>query len=324
MKLFLVVRAVAVALAVVLTLASLLAANPVHDRLRRLARLAVFGAIGAQIAHELDRVLGRRAPWTKLLLPLLALGVALRTLGGEPLPLATIALLGAIDVALLVFALVVAARVLRREPGTYPEEALEHELDRFTPGPINRYIATELVVMGSALRYLCGGFRRPLPAGFSYVRRWATLPLLLAIPVLTIPEMLVLDFALWRAPWWRLGSDVLHVYAMLWFVGIVATARARPHRCEPERVRLRFGCIRRLDLERPNIAAAVERGIAHDMARPAREPATMRMTLSDVPAVELELREPVLVRSLLGRARAVRRVVVSVDEPAAFAAAVAA
>jgi hypothetical protein len=178
--------------------------------------------------------------------------------------------------------------------------------------------------MASALRYLCGGFRRPLPAGFSYVRTWATLPLMLAIPVLTIPEMLVLDFVLWHAPWWRLGSDVLHVYAMLWFVGIVATARARPHRCDAERVRLRFGCIRRLDLERPNIASIVQRGIAHDLTKQVREPATMRMTLSGVPAVELELREPVTVLSLLGQSREVRRVVVSVDEPAAFAAALAA
>lgn len=217
-------------------------------------------------------------------------------------------------------------KLLRHEPQTYPEDALERALDRFTPGPVNRYVAIELVLVASAVRYLCGGFRRPLPPGFSYVRSWASLPLLLAMPIFIVPEMIAFDFVLWNAGWWRLASDVLHVYAMLWAIGIVATARTRPHRFDAERVRLRFGCLRRLDLDRANIATARVHGtVARDLKRTLRRAGdAVTMTLDGTPAVELTLREPVAVRSMTGRMRTIRRVFVAADEPAAFVAALAA
>jgi hypothetical protein len=328
MKALLILRTIAIVVAIVSLALSFITAGPIHDRLRQIAKLAVFGSLGAQLAVEIERVAGRRAAWTKLLFPLAGLAIAICSFAAGSLPPTTYASLAAIDLALLAFAVAVVVRALRREPGAYPEELLEREFDRFTPSSLNRFMATELVVMASALRYLCGGFRRPLPPGFSYVRRWTTVPLLLAIPVLTLPEMLVLDFALWNAVWWRTASDVLHVYAMLWFVGIVATTRARPHRCDAERVRLRFGCMRRLDLDRSNIAAATLRRSPD--GRAARTPARgkdgdiLAMTLEGVPAVELTLREPVRFRSLLGRERLISRVLVAVDEPAAFVAAIAA
>ena len=326
MKLLLTLRTIAVIVAVASLLLSFVSADAVHDRLRRIAKLAAFGALGAQLAAELDRVFGKRAPWTKLLVPLAGIAIAIRTFNGGALPLGTIALLGAVDVALMAFAIVVVVRVVRREPETYPEDALERELNRFTPGPVNRYMAMELVLMASAVRYLCGGFRRPLPPGFSYVRRWASLPLFIAMPVLIVPEMIAFDFVLWNAGWWRLVSDVLHVYAMLWVIGVAATARIRPHRCDAERVRLRFGCLRRLDLERANIATArVHGGLADEFKRALRRAGdAVTLTLDGVPTVELTLREPVVVRSITGRTRSVRRVFVAADDPAAFAAALAA
>lgn len=326
MKLLLILRTIAVIVAVASLLLSLVTASAFHDRLRRIAKLAAFGALGAQLAAELDRVLGKRAPWTKLLLPVAGIGIAIRTFNAGALPAGTLALFAAADVALLTFAVVVVVRGLRRDPHAYPEDALERELDRFTPGPINRYMAVELVLVASAVRYVCGGFRRPLPPGFSYVRTWASLPLCLAMPLFIIPEMIALDFVLWNAGWWRLASDIAHVYAMLWAIGIVATARTRPHRFDAERVRLRFGCLRRLDLDRANIAAARAHGrLARDFKRTLRRAGdAFTMTLDGAPAVELTLREPIAVRSLAGRKRTVCRVFVAADEPAAFAAALAA
>jgi hypothetical protein len=328
MKALLILRTIAIVVAIVSLALSFITAGPIHDRLRQIGKLAVFGSLGAQLAVEIERVTGRRAAWTKLLFPLAGLAIAIRSFAAGSLPPATYAALAAIDLALLAFAVAVVVRALRHEPGAYPEELLEREFDRFTPSSLNRFMATELVVMASALRYLCGGFRRPLPPGFSYVRHWTTVPLLLAIPVLTIPEMLALDFALWHAAWWRAASDVVHVYAMLWFVGLVATTRTRPHRCDAERVRLRFGCMRRLDLDRSNIATAtVRRSLDGHSARKEAlgdERDALAMTLSGVPVVELTLREPTVFRSLLGRERLIRRVFVAVDEPAEFAAALAA
>jgi hypothetical protein len=217
-------------------------------------------------------------------------------------------------------------KLAKLQPETDPEDALERELKRFTPDAVNRYVATELVLIASAVRYVCGGFRRPLPQGFSYVRSWAALPLFVAMPVFVIPEMIAVDFVLWNAGWWRLASDVLHVYGMLWSIGVVATARIRPHRCDGRRVRLRFGCLRRLELDRANIASArVHGAVSGDFKRALRRAGdAVTLTLDGVPAVELTLREPVAVGSWIGRTRAVRRVFVSADEPAAFAAALAA
>jgi len=325
MKALLILRTIAVAVAIVSLALSFITAGPVHDRLRQIGKLAVFGSLGAQLAVEIERVTGRRAAWTKLLFPLAGLAVAIRSFAAGSLPTGTYAVLGTIDLVLLAFAITVVVRALRRDPAAYPEELLERAFDRFTPSSLNRFMATELVVMASALRYLCGGFRRPLPPGFSYVRRWSTVPLLLAIPVITLPEMLAFDFALWHAVCWRTASDVLHVYAMLWFVGIVATSRSRPHRCDAAYVRLRFGCMRRLDLDRSNIAATtVCRSLEAHGAAKSRDRDTLAMTLSGVPTVELTLREPARFRSLFGRTRLIRHVLVAVDEPAAFAAAIAA
>ena len=326
MKLLLILRTIAVIVAVASLLLSFITADAVHDRLRRIAKLATFGALSAHLAAELDRVCGKRAPWTKLLVPLAGIAIAIRTFKGGALPLGTIALLAAVDVALTAFAVVIVLRVVRREPDTYPEDALERELDRLTPGPVNRYMATELVIMASAVRYLCGGFRHALPPGFSYVRRWASMPLFIAMPVLIVPEMIAFDFVLWNAGWWRLLSDVLHVYAMLWAIGVAATARMRPHRVDDARVRLRFGCLRRLDLERANIASARVHGtVASEFKRALRRAGdAVTLTLDGVPAVELTLREPVIVRSISGRDRPVCRVFVAADDPAAFATALAA
>jgi hypothetical protein len=325
-KLLLILRTVAVIVAVASLLLSFITADAVHERLRRIAKLAAFGALGVQLAAEVDRVLGKRAPWTKVLAPLAGIAIAIHTFNGGALPVGTIALLGAVELVLMAFAIVVVVRVVRREPETYPEDALERELNRFTPGPVNRYMAMELVLMASAVRYVCGGFRRPLPPGFSYVRRWASMPLFVAMPVLVVPEMIAFDFVLWNAGWWRLVSDVLHVYAMLWAIGVAATARIRPHRCDAEHVRLRFGCLRRLDLERVNIATArVHGALANDFKRTLRRAGdAVTLMLDGVPTVELTLHEPVVVRSLSGRPRSVRRVFVAADDPAAFAAALAA
>ncbi|MDQ6926592.1 MAG: hypothetical protein M3154_10210 [Candidatus Eremiobacteraeota bacterium] len=321
-----VLRTIAVAVALASVLLSFITAGAVHERLRGIAKLAIFGAFGAQLAAEFDRVLGKRSPWTKLLLPVAGIAMAIRTFNGGALSMGTIALLVTVDVAFTAFAIVAVVRVLRREPDTYPEDAIERELHRYAPGSVSRYLAVELVVVASAVRYLCGGFQRPLPPGFSYVRTWATFPLCLAMPVFVVPEMIAFDFVLWNAGWWRVGSDVLHVYAMLWAIGIAATARTRPHRLDAERVRLRLGCLRRLDLERINIAAArVHGALAAEQKRALRRAGdTVTMTLDGVPAVELTLHEPVAVRSVTGRTRSVRRVFVSADDPAALAAALAA
>jgi hypothetical protein len=323
-KLLLVVRTFAVVVAVACAALSLLAANPLHDRLRRVARFAALAGFGAQLGLVAADAWARKASWWRALLPLVGIAIALRTFAAGAAPPATLLSYVALDLALAAFAAVAVARALRRSPESYPEDVLEREFERFAGGPLCRYVAVELVTFAVAVRFCLGGFRAPLPPGFSYVRGWGDGPLLLVAPLLfVLPEAIALDFALAREPWyWRLASDGLHAYAALWLVGIFATARLRPHRCDGERVRFRFGAIRKLDVPRDAIAlVAVHARVTS--AKALRAPGTFVMALSGSAAVDVRLRVPLVVPTPFGRTRTIERIVAAADDPHAFAAALA-
>ena len=61
---------------------------------------------------------------------------------------------------------------------------------------VARFLAVETTVMGAALRFLAGGFRQPLPAGFGFTKTASSLPLLLALPVFLIPSMVAVDIVI--------------------------------------------------------------------------------------------------------------------------------
>jgi hypothetical protein len=141
-----------------------------------------------------------------------------------------------------------------------------------------------------------------------------------------IPEMVVIDIVLANTTasvWWRVANDVVHLYTLLWAIGLVATERIRPHRIDGERVRLRVGVLQKIDTDRANIAATVVRRAGANRRHLKREcgPETALLTLEGAPALELAFHAPVQVRSLFGRVRAVQRAVVAVDDPHAFASA---
>ncbi|MBC5800667.1 MAG: hypothetical protein GIX03_16250 [Candidatus Eremiobacteraeota bacterium] len=252
MKLLLLLRALATVVAVACTLLCLFGAIAWRGPLRKLAGLAVFAGLGAQLGIVAGNAVSKRAPWTRALIPLFGIGLALETFWNGPhrgWPL--VAPFAALDLVIVAVGVVAITRALRRSRNVYAEDILEREFERFATGPLNRFVAVELVTLATAVRYCCGGFRAPLSTGFSYVRGWTAAPLLLAAPlVFILPEMLALDLALASEPWyWRLVSDFLHVYAALWLIGIFATARSRPHQCDADRrrPRNRFATARAVD-----------------------------------------------------------------------------
>jgi hypothetical protein len=293
-------------------------------RFGSIARFAVVAGFGAQLGSTLLDVRERRATWTRIIAPAIAFAIAVDTFAVGPRAFGAIVSFFAVDVGIAAIASIAVLRALKRAKGTDPEEVLEREFERYIALPAARFIAVDLVTVGAAVRYCLGGFRRKVPPGFSYVRSWSEAPILLAAPlVFVFPEMVFIDLVAAKAHWyWHAASDALHVYAALWCVGIFALARLRPHRCDAQFVRLRFGALRRCDVPRSAIANAIVHATILS-ARSLRGPRTLVFAFSGAPAVELRLGIPIVVRSTFGRLRDVDRLFVSVDDPHAFIKAVA-
>ncbi|HEX9009483.1 MAG TPA: hypothetical protein VF804_03885 [Holophagaceae bacterium] len=269
-----------------------------------------------------------RLPGTRLLLPavLLAEGLSLILPGASP-----VALRVRMGTALVLEALLLglAVRALRQARGAgqgWPEDRIAGAFEAFVPPRAARLMALELVMLGGAIRFLLGGFREPLPAGFS-LHREAFLGSFLPVLPLLIPG----DFLLLRVLFSGLPAGLrwlLHlstVYAVLWLFGLWAGLRRRPHRISDEAVELNLGPVKSVRLRRDQIL-----GIAplpefdDDWARHRHMKGLHRLTTPGPAVLELRLREAVPALGLVGPTPARDRVAVSVDDPAAFLAALGA
>ncbi|HEY4441982.1 MAG TPA: hypothetical protein VGN14_16100, partial [Candidatus Elarobacter sp.] len=163
-------------------------------------------------------------------------------------------------------------------------------------------------------------FRAAAPRGaFAYDDRGNTPLLLGAIAVLTIPELLVLDFALWHVPVWRITSALVHVYAIVWSLGFAEAFRTLPHVVRDGHATFRTLFFTELTVALSDVAAVetVEldrRAIRRERRFGVRTPARW---------VRVHLREPAVVRSWLAPERAVTTFIVAADEPATLARALA-
>jgi len=176
-----------------------------------------------------------RIPGSRLLLPLVILveglglvlsgasHLALRLPLGTPLPL---------EVRVLAPALR-ALRTGRPPSGTWPEERIAAAFEAFVPPRAARLMALELVMLGSAVRFLFGGFRSPAPPGFSLHRETFLRAFLPVLPLL-IPVDLFLIHVLFphMPPWLRWFLHGSTLYSVLWMVGLYATLRQRPHQID--------------------------------------------------------------------------------------------
>lgn len=262
-------------------------------------------------------------PGTRLLLPALLLveGAGLLLPGMGPgllrLRLGTAA-------ALEVLLLVLAVRTLHRpHGGTWPEDRLAEAFTAFVPPRAARLMAVELVMLGSALRFLAFGFRRPAPPGLSHHRQAALGAFLPVLPLFLPGDALLLHaLAPYLAPWLRWVLHGSTLYAVLWLVGYYALLKDRPHQIQAGEVQLNLGLLKSVAFP-----AAAVRAVGplpdfdDDWARHAYLKGAAKLVAKGAPLVELTLAEPVRVRGLLGPGGPVQRLVVSVDEPAAFTAA---
>jgi len=280
-------------------------------------RIAVALGVAAQLGLTSTDVARGRAPWTKLVFPLVGACAAAEALWTSSFPIWAVMLVGACEIVLVGFVVMRALRVARRLGREYPETVLEAEFARLFDPRIARYFALEATLVTAAVRYLAGGFRQTAPAGFSYAAR-SDVPLLLAVPVFVIlPEMIVFDLLIPAVHWpWRIASDLLHGYMMLWALGLYATFRDRPHRLEAQHVRFSCGALRTLVVERSAIVSATVRPATFDGRAWRRQHRAdgLSLLVSGAGVVEIELAW-VSAPGLQPEAHSIHRLAVSADRP---------
>jgi hypothetical protein len=269
-----------------------------------------------------------RMPATRMLLPALLLVEGLGLILTRTSHLALGLRLGTallLEVLLLILA-VRAWRTSRTLAGHWPEDRIASAFEAFVPPRVARLMALELVILGSAVRFLLGGFRDPVPPGFSLHRETFLRAMLPALPLL-IPTDLFLLHALFprMTPGLRWFLHLSTVYAVLWMIGLYATLKQRPHQVDGTQVSLHMGLLGSLSFPRRLlVSAAPLPEFDDDWARREHMKGLCKLTRTGAPAVELHLVEAVPVTGLLGPgSRKCDRVAVSVDDPSAFIAALA-
>ncbi len=301
---------------------------PGHPALPGLT-LALLGLLALRIVAMALAWRRSELPGTRLLLPgiLLVEGLGLTLAGRE---MAATSLKMATAAALEILFIVLAARALRQaraRPHAWPEETLTEAFLAFVPPKAARMIALEAVVLGSSFRFLFGGFRKPTPPGFSHHLESTLRAILPALPLMIPGDLLLVHTLMGRFPSWTRGLvHFLDLYALAWLLGLYATLKARPHQVNSERVDLHMGILGGLSFERSSLKSALrlqefeDRAALRAFARGAH-----RLVRPGTPLVELQFHEPVSAVGLLGTpGPALSRVIVSVDDPHGFIAALGA
>ncbi len=263
-----------------------------------------------------------RLPPTRLLLPavLLIEGLGLAMAGASP---AATAVRFATAAGLEVLLLVLAIRTLRQTRallGHWPEDRIATAFSAFVPARAARLMALELVMLGSALHFLVGGYRQEAPEGFTHHREAALRAILPALPLM-IPGDFLLTSTLLKgmAPWLRWLLHGSSAYGVLWLVGFYATLKARPHQLQDGRLELHLGLLKSATLPASLVLSASPMpSFDDDWARHGYLKGVEKLVAKGNTILELRLSAPVQVMGLLGPGRPTDRLAVSVDDPSAF------
>jgi hypothetical protein len=180
------------------------------------------------------------------------------------------------------------------------------------PPRLARLAAFEIVLVASALRFIAGGWRRPVPAGFTYHRESAMRTFLPMLPLIAVGDILLLELVILphAATWLRVALHALAVYGLIWLIGLYASLRARPHTLVDGELILHRGLLNTLRVPVDQIASIEPLpSFADDWKKRAYCKGALRLAVPGPTILEMRLRTGV-------------RVLVSVDDPAAFTAAV--
>ena len=298
--------------------------QPGHPALPGLT-IALLLLLALRLAAMMRDWRAGRLPATRLLLPVVLLmeGLGLAMVGASP---AATTVRFATAAGLEVLLLVLAVRTLRQTralPGHWPEDRIATAFAAFVSPRAARLMALELVMLGSALHFLVGGYRQEAPEGFSHHREAALRAILPALPLMIPGDFLLTNTLLkGMAPWLRWLLHGSSVYGVLWLVGYYATLKARPHQLRDSRLELNLGLLKSVTLPAGQVLAASPLpAFEDDWARHAHMKGVEKLVAKGNTMLELKLATPVQVMGLLGPGRPTDRLAVSVDDPSAFLAA---
>jgi hypothetical protein len=297
------------------------------------ARPAWLAALGISLAMLAIRIAVlatavRRGElrWSRLLLPGIFLVEGLGIWwgdGGSTWQSVRLATAIALELALVVLAIHHLWRAPRGDE--LPEDRLARPLGNLLPPRVARLIALELTVVGLALRYLFGGWRAPARPGFSYDRDAVLRMLLPVLPLMAAADVVLLELVILPsvARWIRIIVHILALYGALWIVGLWASFRARPHQVREGRAILHRGLLRHVEVPLDLIASVGPMPtFSDDWKLRAYRKRAIRIDVAGTPTLEIRLRAPIQPIGPLGPGRPSDRVLVSVDDPIAFTAAV--
>jgi hypothetical protein len=278
----------------------------VLDRDWQIALALALVLLAVRIALIGRDVVRGKLPRTRLLLPGIV-WIETAGLAGDLMIEVRYATAGLLEVAFIVIAI----RALRRPSDGPIEEHIARGLEALVPRAVARLAAIELTIAALAMRFLVGGWRRPVPAGFSYHRDNGLRQMLPMLPLLGIGDVLLLELVVLPETIVevRVVVHFVAVWGLVWLVGLYASARERPHRIAGERVELYRGALRHLTIMRGDIASIAKLPTFGDgWKERSYKRASVRLDLGAAHVLVLTLHDG-------------RRLLVGVDEPAAFEAA---
>ena len=188
------------------------------------------------------------------------------------------------------------------------------------------YLARRATVMElrgyqSIYRFL---FRRPrVPAGaagFSYHQQ--VLPIVIAILVVSVIEMVVVDIIVRRWTYVRVTLLALSIWGLVYMLGLLFGMLVRPHAVGPDGIRVRYGSEVDIPLAWDDIGSVTRRKHVIQERQPkvtvnANGEATLHMRIQNETNIEVELEQAMPLRLPHGT-ETVSRVHLYADDPAAF------
>lgn len=232
-------------------------------------------------------------PATRLVVPLLVLTAAL-LVANQLVPRAvTIAVSFAVDLALLATCFMLASSLRASAPQVqYQEERLQHAMERFFPSAFARLVSIEVTVYAHITTGLKGLIDPPRPSHASYVNGSKVAMLAIILTLSIVPDAVFLWVLLPHHLWWlAIVLDVLEIWSCGWLFGIYGSMIARPHEIGEERIVFHNGILKRVRIDRSEIAAARAIGSVKRRALPRRRgDGSTVLALGGVPIVEISLR----------------------------------
>ncbi len=274
----------------------------------QVAWVAALGVLAIRLGLMVREVARGALPWTRLLLPSL-IWVEGVGLAGEGMWEVRAATALALELALIG----VAIRALKhRDVIDVPVEVrIARGLETIVPPRIARLAAIEMTIVGLAVRFLAGGWRKPVPAGLTYHRENGMRQMLPIMPLLAIGDVLFLELVVLpnAVAWLRVVVHVVAAYGVIWLIGLYASTRARPHRLVDDRLELYRGALGHITIARSEIARIAPMPTFGDAWKQrAYKRASVRLDLGAAHVLELTLHDR-------------RRLLVGVDDPETFKAA---